>query len=138
MFNTHLDHQSQPAQELGAELIAQRMGRRSHPDRIILTGDFNAGEANPAMRYLKGEVRAVPSKSGPCAVVPTLVDTFRVLHPDDTTVGTFHGFSGKRDGEKIDYVLASPDWKVLDACIAYDNSDGRYPSDHFPVMAVVK
>lgn len=138
MFNTHLDHQSQPARELGAELIAQRMGRRPHPDPIILTGDFNAGEANPAMRYLKGQAPAVPSKKGRCAAVPPLVDTYRVLHPNETTVGTFNGFSGKRDGEKIDYILVSPHWKVLEASILYDNTDGRYPSDHFPVTAVIR
>ncbi len=138
MYNTHLDHQSQPARELGAELIARRMGQRSHPDQIILTGDFNAGEGNPVVRYLKGENPAVASKTGPCAAVPPLVDTYRVLHPDETTVGTFNGFSGKRDGEKIDYVLASPQWKVLEAFIVYDNTNGRYPSDHFPVMAVLR
>ncbi|MGQ9649845.1 MAG: endonuclease/exonuclease/phosphatase family protein [Phycisphaerae bacterium] len=138
IFNTHLDHQSQPAREMGAELIAQRMSRRTHPDPLILTGDFNAGEKNPVVRYLKGEISAVPAKQGPCAVVPALVDTFRVLHPDATIVGTFNGFAGKRDGEKIDYVLASPEWMIAQAAIVYDNVEGRYPSDHFPVMALLR
>ncbi|MDM8005194.1 MAG: endonuclease/exonuclease/phosphatase family protein [Phycisphaerae bacterium] len=138
MFNTHLDHQSQPARELGAELIAQRMGRRAHPDPLILTGDFNAGEGNPVVRYLKGQIPAVPAKQGACAVVPALVDTFRVLHPDAKVVGTFNGFAGKREGEKIDYVLASPESTVAEAAIVYDNTDGRYPSDHFPVKAVLR
>lgn len=138
MFNTHLDHQSQPARELGAELIAQRMGGRAHPDPLILTGDFNAGEGNPVVRYLKGEIATVPAKRGPCAVVPALVDTFRVLHPDVKIVGTFNGFSGNREGEKIDYILASPEWTVAEAAIVYDNTDGRYPSDHFPVTAVLR
>lgn len=138
MFNTHLDHQSQPAREMGAELIAQRMSRRKHPDPLILTGDFNAGEKNPVVRYLKGEISAVPAKQGPCAVVPALVDTFRVLYPDVKVVGTFNGFAGKREGEKIDYILASPKWTVAEAAIVYDNTDGRYPSDHFPVTAVLR
>lgn len=138
MFNTHLDHQSQPARELGAELIAQRMGRRAHPDPLILTGDFNAGEGNPVVRYLKGQIPAVPAKQGACAVVPALVDTFRVLHPDAKVVGTFNRFAGNRNGEKIDYVLASPEWTVAEAAIVYDNTDGRYPSDHFPVKAVLR
>ena len=37
--------------------------------------------------------------------------------------------------EKIDFVLAPADVKVLEAEIVVDNVDGRYPSDHFPVTA---
>ncbi len=138
LFNTHLDHQSQPARERGAELIVQRINRRAHPDPIMLTGDLNAGEGNPAVRYLKGEQTAVPAKPDDSAPVPPLVDTFRVLHPDAAPAGTFNGFVGKRDGEKIDYILCSPEWQVVDAAIVDDNQDGRYPSDHFPVTAVVR
>jgi endonuclease/exonuclease/phosphatase family metal-dependent hydrolase len=138
LFNTHLDHQSQPARERGAELIAQRMNQRSHPDPIILTGDINAGEGNVVVRYLKGEAAGVPSKPGESAPVPPLVDTFRVVHPDASPAGTFNGFTGRRDGEKIDYILTTPEWQVLDAAIVYDNRGGRYPSDHYPVTAVVR
>jgi endonuclease/exonuclease/phosphatase family metal-dependent hydrolase len=138
LYNTHLDHQSQPAREQGAELIARRMGQRTHSDPIILTGDMNSGEDNVVIRYLRGELKAVPSKKEPCATVPPLVDTFRLLHPEALQVGTFNGFEGKRDGPKIDYILVSPQWKVLEASIIHDNTDRRYPSDHFPVMAVVQ
>jgi len=31
-----------------------------------------------------------------------MVDTYRVLHPDEKDVGTYHGFTGRREGEKID------------------------------------
>jgi endonuclease/exonuclease/phosphatase family metal-dependent hydrolase len=64
-----------------------------------------------------------------------LVDTFRVLHPDVKDVRTGHSFRGGRKGYKIDYVLAQPSAQVLEAQILYDNVDGRYPSDHYPVMA---
>lgn len=138
VFNTHLDHQSQPARERGAELIVQRINGRSHRDPIILTGDFNADERNPTVRYLKGGLSAVPSKPGDSAAVPPLADTFRAVHPDLTPAGTFNGFTGKKDGGKIDYILASPEWRVLAAAIVYDNRDGRYPSDHFPVTATLR
>jgi hypothetical protein len=35
-------------------------------------------------------------------------------------------------------VLASPEWTVLEAGIVRVNEDGRYPSDHFPVTAVLR
>lgn len=138
VYNTHLDHQSQAARERGAELIVQRINGRTHHDPFILTGDLNANECNPVVRYLKGELPAVPAKPDDSATVSPLADTFRVIHPDITPAGTFHAFTGQRNGDKIDYILASPEWRVLEAAIVYDNRDGRYPSDHFPVTAVVR
>jgi len=64
-----------------------------------------------------------------------LVDTFRVLHPEAKDVRTSHSFRGGRRGSKIDYVLAQPSALVIEAQILYDNIDGRYPSDHYPVTA---
>jgi endonuclease/exonuclease/phosphatase family metal-dependent hydrolase len=61
-----------------------------------------------------------------------------VLHPDAAEVGTFNGFKGDRSGEKIDYVFVPAGVKVLEAKILHNNVDGRYPSDHFPVVARVR
>ena len=86
-------------------------------------GDFNAGEQNPAVRAMRGAFR----------------DTFRVQHPDATEVGTFSGFTfGNTRGEKIDHVFVSPEVEVLGAGIVRSSRDGRYPSDHFPVIAVLR
>jgi len=126
LFNTHFDHVSQSSREKSAELLAHRIANRSTEDPVIVTGDFNAGENNPVIHYLKNAMNQSPV---------TLVDTFRVLHPDATAVGTGGGFEGLRDGPKIDYVFAEPNARVRQAGIVYDNRDGRYPSDHFPVYA---
>ena len=37
-------------------------------------------------------------------------------------------------GGKIDHVFVPKGTKVLDAAIIYDNEEGRYPSDHYPVI----
>lgn len=66
-----------------------------------------------------------------------MVDTFRVLHPNAKNVGTFNRFKGNRKGDKIDYIFTQPGTKVLEANIIYGNIDGRYPSDHYPVSAIV-
>jgi endonuclease/exonuclease/phosphatase family metal-dependent hydrolase len=63
-------------------------------------------------------------------------DTFRVLHPAEQEVGTFTGFKfGATTGDKIDYVLVQPGTSVLSASIVRTSRDGRFPSDHFPVVA---
>jgi len=126
-YNLHLDHESQPSRERSVDLLLQRIGARAFPDEpVVVTGDFNVGETNPALLRLVGTA----GQPGP------LVDSFRLLHPDATEVGTFTAFTfGRTDGDKIDYVLVQPGTKVLAAGIVRTNRDGRYPSDHFPVVA---
>ncbi len=137
-YNVHLDHQSQPSRERSAELLADHIRRRAHPDPVIVTGDFNAGEDNPAIRYLQGKLPRASAPGPEAPPSPRLRDTFRVLHPDAKDTGTFNGFRGTRTGEKIDYVFVSPGVAVLDAQIVHDQHDGRYPSDHFPVTATIR
>jgi endonuclease/exonuclease/phosphatase family metal-dependent hydrolase len=128
MFNTHFDHESQPSRVRSAELLAERIAAREPRDPVIVSGDFNAGEDNEAIRYLEGEDPRSPVR---------LVDSFRVLHPEEQVVGTFNEFSGRQDGPKIDYVFVEPGTRVLEAEILRDHDDGRYPSDHYPVAAKV-
>jgi len=138
MFNLHLDHVSQPSREKSAVLLARRIKNRKHRDPFILTGDFNAGENNPVITYLKGETELTGADGKKSTNPVPMVDSFRVLHPDVKDVRTGHGFRGTRKGNKIDYVFVPSSIKVLDAQILYDNIDGRYPSDHFPVNATLR
>lgn len=125
-FNVHLDHQSQPSRERSSELLLRRIDARAFPtEPVIVTGDFNAGEDNPAVRTM------VAGKA--------FVDTFRVVHPDEKQVCTFNGFKAERiDGPKIDYVFVQPGTEVLSAAIIRTARDGKYPSDHFPVVATIR
>ena len=121
-FNAHYDHESQPSRERSSALVLSRVLAAGVP--AVLMGDLNAGETNAAVASLK--------EGG-------LVDTLRVLKPDEKDVGTFNGFDPKgTKGEKIDYVFTTPGWKVLDAGIDRSTFDARCPSDHWPVWAVVE
>lgn len=136
VFNVHLDHESQPSRERSVQLIADRLSALPNVDPLIVLGDFNAGEDNPAFRYLVGEVS--PSDAFSTAPPsPALIDTFRRARPHASAVGTFHGFSGDSSGAKIDAILVSAQWTVLDAAIVRRQRNGRYPSDHFPVVATL-
>jgi len=135
VFNLHLDHISQSSREKSAVLLAERIKNRRYKDPFVVTGDFNAGEDNPVIAYLKGKI-AVEGPDGSKMKTPVpMIDTFRVLHPDEEDVGTFNGFKGNRQGDKIDYVFVPPGTKILEAEILYDNVDERYPSDHYPVSS---
>lgn len=122
VYNVHLDHQSQPSREKSAALLRARIEAREPKAPFVVTGDFNAGERNPAVQTMTAGNFAI--------------DTFRVKHPTASPVGTFTGFEpGRVDGEKIDYVFVSPDVAVEEAAIVRTSREGKYPSDHFPVTA---
>ena len=123
LCNVHLDHQLQEAREQSIRILLERIQGQQPSDPALLVGDFNMEEDNPALANLHA------------ASAPRLQDTFRIIHPDKKVCGTFHGFTGKTDGEKIDYIFASSQFAVLDAQILHENADGRYPSDHFPITA---
>jgi len=123
VYNTHWDHQSQPAREKSGQLIAhQVMKLQKENEPVILMGDFNAGEQNSAFLTL---------------LDAGLKDTFRSLYPKKEEVGTFNGFAGRTSGEKIDAILVSAHWTTQEASIVRSNQQGRYPSDHFPVTATL-
>lgn len=125
LYNVHYDHQSQSSRIGASNLIIERISNRKQSNEpIILMGDFNAAEKNPAITVFKEE----PLK---------LVDTFRVAKPDEKMVKTFHGFrGGSFMGGKIDHVFILPKTaKVRSAEIVRFNKDERYLSDHYPVRA---
>lgn len=127
VLNTHWDHESQPSRERSAALIRDWLAGHAAGLPVLVMGDFNAGEQNPAFRALVAD-------TGPA---PRLRDTWRARHPYGPEQGTFHGFRGGADSEKIDAILVSAGWQVLEAAIDSAGSAGRYPSDHHPVTATV-
>jgi endonuclease/exonuclease/phosphatase family metal-dependent hydrolase len=123
MYNLHLDHVSQPAREKSGALLLNRIAARSPMLPVIVTGDFNTGENNPVTQ----------------AVAKVLRDTFRVVHPTATEVGTANQFKlGTTMGDKIDYIFVEASTEVISADIVRTSVDGRYPSDHFPVVARIR
>ena len=132
IYNTHFDHQSQNARLKSSQLIAERINNRRHKNPFVVTGDFNADESNPVILYLKRKSDNLPKSP------IVLVDSFRQLHPNAKSVGTGGGFKGLADVKKIDYAFVQPETKVVTASIIRTNRDGRYPSDHSPVMAEIQ
>jgi endonuclease/exonuclease/phosphatase family metal-dependent hydrolase len=74
-----------------------------------------------------------------------MLDTFRVVLPEEKNVVTFNSFraprlddDGNMIGAKIDYIFVTPNLKTTDAEIIRTNDNGRYPSDHYPIRATVE
>ena len=126
-FNSHLDHQIQPAREKSAALIRDRINALNTPLPILLVGDFNAvAGRNKAYDILVGE--------------GGLSDTWNTAGVRrNERMSTFHGFSTpKEGGDRIDWILARGAVTTDATEIVTFQRDGQYPSDHFPVVAWVK
>lgn len=117
-YNTHLPYRDidEAARIRGAELIRARLDDLPKDERVILVGDFNA-----------------PPESGVYkAITATLTDAW-IAAPKRTGIdATFHGFTGNA-ARRIDWIL----FRGLTATSAKTittHREGRYPSDHFPVV----
>jgi endonuclease/exonuclease/phosphatase family metal-dependent hydrolase len=130
-LNTHFDHLGKMARLKSAELLRQKIATLGEGCSIIVTGDFNAGEGSEPYQALFGKSEDKES---------SVVDTYRVVHPKrEPTEGTFSGFkSDATDGARIDWIGVSRDWKIVEAAINRTSRDGRTPSDHFPITAVLR
>ena len=127
-FNTHFDHRGQQARLESARLIRRRLAEAAKESRVIVTGDFNAGEDSEPYRAFFGEPDA------------PVRDTFRLAHPARTAdEGTFSEFKAEaKTGPRIDWIGASSEWQALKAEIDRTAREGRTPSDHFAVYAVLR
>jgi len=128
-LNTHFDHLGKQARTRSAVLIRDRLESLGRDSSVVVTGDFNAGEGSEPYLALFENNRKAPS----------LVDAFRVANPMRANdEGTFNGFdTAARSGERIDWIGCSRDWKVKAAAIDRTIKDGKAPSDHFAVTAVL-
>jgi endonuclease/exonuclease/phosphatase family metal-dependent hydrolase len=146
VYNTHFDHQSEPARQKSAAMIADRIAKRDRQEPAVMMGDLNSGEGSVAIHTLTDKASSTIA----------LIDTFRAVHPDAADVGTFHAFTGVPAEEgKIDFILVTPGVKALSAEIIREhlkspdskelssepiqaNRGERYPSDHFPISAEIE
>ena len=117
---THLDHLGEEARVNQAGIIAD--WARQVEDPLIVMGDFNEQPGSKVHRILtKPET--------------PLLDTWQTLqNQEGENAFTHHGFTGIPQRARMDWILAGPDFKVLDAIILRDQKNGKYPSDHFPYM----
>jgi endonuclease/exonuclease/phosphatase family metal-dependent hydrolase len=130
-FNTHFDHLGKRARGESARLLHDRIARlKDHPP-VIVTGDFNDAEGSEAYTSL-----FAADDTGK----PLLIDTFRAAHPKQgSDEATFNFFRpGFRLGPRLDWIGCTRHWRVESAAIDHTARDGRLPSDHYPVTAVLR
>lgn len=124
LFNTHFDHQVQPAREKSAELVRQRVTALATQLPVVLVGDFNAAAgANKAYEILTGDKFFTDAWTA-------------AAERRGEGTNTFNGFKpAEQNGVRIDWILTRGDVTVAEAETLTFSRDGQFPSDHFPVLA---
>lgn len=120
LVNTHFPyrHEDGPAREKAAAKVAAFVATLPKGEPVVVTGDFNDVPGSGVYRILTRD----------------LADTWATLRKPEA--GTFHGFTGKAE-KRIDWVLTR-DFAAKAVAADRQTVGGRYPSDHFPVIATLR
>ncbi len=132
VYNLQLDGASAFSREESARLLVRQIARRKPAEPVIAAGDFYDGADSRTLRILRGQEQT------PGAEGVELVDTWLPTGLRTDQEGTYHEFGGRREGVRRDMILTGPEAEVLWAEIDRRRFRGQYPSDHFPVTAMIR
>ena len=148
VFNLHMDHQGKEARRLSSELVIKEIKEITKGKPVVLTGDFNTDQFAEGYKIITNS--------------ETLLDSYtaaKIIHDPN---GTFNGFDiNNTTNQRIDHVFISKHFTTLRYGVLTDiywtDKSGianhprdfpdestvcvgkpRMPSDHYPIVVVVK
>ncbi|WP_316831497.1 endonuclease/exonuclease/phosphatase family protein [Pedobacter aquatilis] len=122
-FNVHYDHQGMIARRESSKLILKKINEIAGTKPVLLTGDFNGGRDSEWYKSI--------ANSNVLADVNT-----KVKFPYANN-GSSNGFRTPRGQGVIDHIFMSSQFTASKWGILTDTYFGKFPSDHFPVLAEV-
>ncbi len=124
-FNTHFDHRGSKARLESSKVLIQQIKNIAGNAPVILSGDFNLSENEAPYPILTGT---------------GLKDALKISEtPHYGPLGSFNSFNWNSDPDRrIDYIFVNEHFSVEQHAILTDSYRKKYPSDHFPVIAVVQ
>ena len=121
-FNVHYDHQGKIARVESSKLVLKKIKERAGNGPVIFTGDLNGGHSTECYQLI--------------ATSGLLKDTYDQVPYPYTNNPSFQAFGKQLSGsEIIDHIFTTNHFKTLRWGILSDSYRGKYPSDHFPVLA---
>ena len=123
-FNVHYDHQAMIARKESSKLILEKIKTIAGNAPVILTGDFNGDHSSEWYQLI--------ANSG------NLLDTYKRVAVPYKPNGTFQGFGPNLNpNQVIDHIFTSSHFTVSRWGVLTDSYNGKFPSDHFPVLAQI-
>lgn len=129
VFNTHFDHIGDTARVESARLILRKINELARGLPVIVCGDFNVTVKHRAYRIL-----TFPENEYVLADSRERTVTER-MGPDFSFVGFDPQFQPK---ELIDFIFTTLDIEVVSHMIFDFRKDGKFLSDHLPIIADLK
>lgn len=124
-FNVHYDHQAMVARRESSKLVLAKIKSIAGDAPVVITGDFN-GNHNTEWYQLM-------ANSG------VLRDTYKEVKYPYVNNGTFQNFGRNYTaGEIIDHIFVTRHFSVKRWGVLTDSYNGKFPSDHFPVLAEIQ
>jgi endonuclease/exonuclease/phosphatase family metal-dependent hydrolase len=129
-FNTHFDHIGEQARLESVKLLKKKVKEITGSDDYIITGDFNS---DPSSKYYN-ELISLDTSSA------LLMDVSQFSEETKKQIkGTFNSFDSSKDATgPIDYIFVKPTTSVESFEVIDTLYNGRFPSDHFPVKALLE
>ncbi len=132
VFNAHFDHISSWARRIGVEIILKYMERfqKQDPMPMVLMGDFNVKPHSKLIQRLSKNLHQYQDIH--------LVDAYTYCEHPEKCTNTYHGFKGITGSDAhIDYIFVSSDLEVVNTYVDYQKRQGKYLSDHYPIIATL-
>lgn len=127
VFNTHFDHLGKIARRESAKLVLMKINEIAGKSPVILTGDFNATPEDEPIRIILN-----PEDKN------KLIDAEKISKNGHYgPYGTFNAFKSEQIGKHIDYIFVKNGITSSQHTTHSESWESKFPSDHFPVSAVL-
>lgn len=128
-LNTHFDHRGEQARAESARLLHRKLVEIAGDAPVVVTGDFNADPDSEPYRVLT-------ATNGQAQRLRDAMDAS--VAPHHGPAATWNGFEEIVPGQRIDFIFVNDEVQVLrHGILSETTEDGRFPSDHLPVLAEV-
>lgn len=123
-FNAHYDHQGVQARKESSKLILQKIKDIARNEPVIFTGDLNGSHSSEPYQTI--------------AASDILKDTYKEVKYPYANNASHNAFGAhKNRTDIIDHIFISNHFTAGRWGLLTDTYHGKFPSDHFPVLADV-
>lgn len=122
VFNVHYDHQGVVARTESSKLILKKIQAIAGKNPVVLMGDFNGNHQSDWYLQIQNS--------------SNLKDTYTLAKDPYVNNGSFNSFRPfPKSKDIIDHIFISKRFKVIRYGVLTDTYHGKFPSDHYPVLA---
>jgi endonuclease/exonuclease/phosphatase family metal-dependent hydrolase len=117
------------ARSNSAHLLLDSVKNKSGEYPVMVTGDFNSTDTSKPYQILCGK------DSGAAKILSDALTSSSTPHYGP--LSTWNGFYEIEENNRIDFIFVNNKVNIYSHAILTDRWDGKFPSDHLPVIAEI-